>query len=99
LEVVVGGERERVLLFVERDVGCRALEVVTLGDLLARLIQGVVHFLEIDRGGDVERHSSGHGTILGGRSRNDNSRTHHGGRGGQELMNLELRIWNLELTL
>ena len=41
-----------------------AFEVVALDDLLAGLIQRVVDFLEVDVGGDVERHSVGHVRIL-----------------------------------
>ena len=39
---------EGVLGLVEVDRGLRALEIVALRDLLAGLIDGVVHFLKID---------------------------------------------------
>ena len=55
LHLVFGGEGEGVLGLVEVDRGRRPLEVVPLGDLFPRLIDGVVDLLEVDGGGDVKR--------------------------------------------
>ena len=60
LELVVGGERERVLGPVQVDRRARALEVVALRDFLARLVDRVVDFLEVDAGRDVEGDGVGH---------------------------------------
>ena len=54
LEVIVGGEHQLGVFQVELDRRLRALEVVALRHFLARLIQRVVHFLQIDVRGDVE---------------------------------------------
>ena len=61
LEVVLGGQDERAVRLDELDGGGRALEVVALRDLLARLVEGVVDLLEVDGGGDVERRGGCHG--------------------------------------
>ena len=49
LDLVVGDERQLLFRGVEVDLRLRALEVVALADFLARLVEGVVDFLEIDR--------------------------------------------------
>ncbi len=54
LELVFGGEHELRLLGVEIDRRFGALEVIALRHFLTRLVEGVVHFLKIDIGGDVE---------------------------------------------
>jgi CheY-like chemotaxis protein len=60
-EVVVGDDRDGILCAAEIDLRTRSLEVVALNDLLASLVQGVVDFLQIDRGRDVERVELSHG--------------------------------------
>jgi hypothetical protein len=55
LEIVVGDEHQLRFFRVELDRCLGALEVVALGDFLAGLVQRVVHFLQVDVGGDVER--------------------------------------------
>ena len=60
LELVVGDERERLVGGVQVDLGLRALEVVALADFLARLVERVVDFLEVNRGRDVERRGRWH---------------------------------------
>src|SRR5690606_33736655 len=52
--IVVRDQRERANGFVEIDLRGRALEVVPLADLLARLVHCVVDLLEVDRGCNVE---------------------------------------------
>ncbi len=54
LEVVVGGQDDRVVGAVQLDRRARALEVVALRDFLSGLVDGVVDLLEIDAGRDVE---------------------------------------------
>ena len=49
---------------VQLDRGRGPLEVVALRQLLAGLVDGVVHFLQVERGGDVERIRSGHPFIV-----------------------------------
>src|SRR5690606_1701530 len=49
---------------LEIDRGLRPLEVVALRNLLLRLIDGVVDFLDVHAGRHVERNLAGHGSIL-----------------------------------
>src|SRR5690606_1827738 len=58
--LVVRQEGEGAGLLAVVDLRGGALEVVPLGDLLARLIHRVVDLLEVDGGGDVERGCLGH---------------------------------------
>jgi hypothetical protein len=60
-EVVVRDERERRRGAIERDGGLRTLEVVALGDLLGRLIHGVIDLLQVGAGRDVEGREGAHG--------------------------------------
>jgi hypothetical protein len=60
LELVVGHQHHLRLVLVEFDRGLGALEVVPLGYLFARLVQGVVDLLEIDVRGDVKGALAGH---------------------------------------
>src|SRR3989475_10361869 len=46
-----------------RSGGFRPLEVVALGDLFGRLVDGVIDFLEVGAGGDVERSQAGHRAV------------------------------------
>src|SRR6185295_5819921 len=64
LHLVVGGQRQLLVGGAQFDIGFRALEVVALAGFLARLVQGVVDFREIDRRGDVEGRGRGHVPIL-----------------------------------
>jgi hypothetical protein len=43
------------------DGAAGALEIIALGDLLECLIHGVVDFLEVGAGRDIERWIGGHG--------------------------------------
>ena len=54
LEVVLGGQRQRVGLLIEIDRRARALEIEALADFLARLIDSVVDLRHVDGRGDVE---------------------------------------------
>ena len=54
LEVVVGDELDHVLGALEVDRRLRSLEVVALCDLFLGLVDGVVDFLHVDGGGDIE---------------------------------------------
>ena len=65
-ELVVRGQPDLGLGPVELDGAVGALEVVALGDLLQRLIDGVVDLLEVGAGGDVERGIAGHGVAREG---------------------------------
>jgi len=61
LELVVVGAGESELGFaVELDVGVRPLEVVALGDLLERLLNGVLNLGDLDVADDIERIFCGH---------------------------------------
>src|SRR4051812_23623474 len=55
LVVVLSGESDFAFGAIQLDGGRRSLEVVALGDLLLRLIDGVVDLLEVDARRDVER--------------------------------------------
>src|SRR5258708_9790882 len=70
LELVVGRQDDRVLLRIELDGRARPLEVVALGELLARLADGVVDLLAIDGGRDVEGRSLRHQATASRRCRN-----------------------------
>jgi hypothetical protein len=54
LEVVVGDDGDLLFLQVELDRALGSLEIVPLGDFLARLVDGVVRLLEVDLRDDVE---------------------------------------------
>jgi hypothetical protein len=58
---IFGQKGERLVGGAQRDFGRGALEVVALADLLARLVQRVVHFREVDGRRDVERGGISHG--------------------------------------
>ena len=62
--LVFGGEGEGAFGLVEVDGGSRALEIVALGDLFSGLIDGVVHLLKVDSGGDVKRRNGRHRIIV-----------------------------------
>src|SRR4051812_29597613 len=64
LVVVLGGQRDLAADAIELDRRGRALEVVALGDLFLRLVDGVVDFLEVDASGDIERSLLGHARNL-----------------------------------
>jgi hypothetical protein len=53
-ELVIGRQPDLGLGTIELDGAVGALEVVALRDLLQRLVDGVVHFLQIGAGGDIE---------------------------------------------
>ena len=53
-EAVIGGQADLRLRPVEVDGAVGSLEVIALADLLERLIDGVIHFLEIGAGRNVE---------------------------------------------
>ena len=65
-EFVVGRESNLGLGTVELDGAVGALEVVALGDLLQRLIDGVVDLLQVGAGRYVERGIAGHGVVARG---------------------------------
>ena len=53
--LIFGRERQRAFGFVEVDRGGRPLEIVALRDLFSGLIDGIVHLLEVNSGGDIKR--------------------------------------------
>ena len=54
LEFVLAGQHDLIVLLVELDVGLRVLQIVALLNFLQRLLDGVVHFRQLDFGDDVE---------------------------------------------
>ncbi len=61
LPLVIGQDRQGLVLLVEFDRGPRSFEVVTHGDLMLRLDHGVMHLRMVDLTDDVKRIRIGHG--------------------------------------